>query len=177
MTDAVVLTGPPGAGKSSVLEALSTLLEIGGVQHGAIESEQLSRGHPSLGAEVWIAELALVLAAQRSAGRRLFLVVATTETEEELRRVLEAARAERSLVVCLRAPADELAARLERREPDRWPGKAGLIAHARDLAAVIPTLAGIDVTLDTSGRDPAGLADEVLTAMRARGLVQGAAGA
>jgi putative protein kinase ArgK-like GTPase of G3E family len=36
--DALLLVGAPGAGKSSVLAALGTLLELDGVQHGAIET-------------------------------------------------------------------------------------------------------------------------------------------
>lgn len=170
MADVVVVTGAPGAGKTSVLEALTTLLELEGLEHGAIESEELSRGFPPLGAEAWLAQLAAVLAAQREAGRPLLLIVATTEDEAQLRGVLAAARGERSLVVCLSAPAAELAARLERREPDRWPGKTGLIAHARALAATIPALARVDLAIDTTGRDAEDVAREVLAAMRRRGL-------
>lgn len=46
MTLALILTGPPGAGKSSVLEALTTLLELDGVEYSALESEQLAWGSP-----------------------------------------------------------------------------------------------------------------------------------
>jgi hypothetical protein len=35
------LTGAPGAGKSSVLERLATLLEIEGVEFGALEQSSL----------------------------------------------------------------------------------------------------------------------------------------
>jgi adenylylsulfate kinase-like enzyme len=40
-TWAVLLTGAPGAGKSSVLERLATLLEIEGVEFGALEQSSL----------------------------------------------------------------------------------------------------------------------------------------
>src|SRR5215213_8464615 len=98
---ALVLTGAPGAGKSSVLEALSGLLEEAGVAHGALESEQLARGTPWLADEAVFAQLAAVCELQRAAGRRLFLVSATTETEAELTAVCEAIGAERTLVACL----------------------------------------------------------------------------
>ncbi len=114
-----------------------------------------------------------MLAVQRDAGRCLFLIAATTENEAQLRGVIEAARAQRSLVVCLSAPAAELAARLQRREPERWPGKAPLIAHARELAERIPALAGLELTIETTGRDAEEVAREVLAAMRARGLAPG----
>jgi chloramphenicol 3-O-phosphotransferase len=171
MISAVVLTGAPGSGKSSLLDALATRLEIEGVAHGAIESEQLARGFPLLPGASWTVQLATVLERQRSAGRRLFLIAATTETGEELSGVLTAARADRSLVVCLTAPAETLATRLDSREPDRWPGKLALIEHARALAATIPRLDGFDLTIDTSERDVEDVACEVYKQMLACEIV------
>ena len=172
MIAALVLTGAPGTGKSSALEALTTLLEIDGVPHGAIESEQLAWGSPLLAGSEWVAQLEAVLALQRTFGRRLFLIAATVESAGELRSVLEAANAELSLVVCLRAPAELLAARLDAREPERWPGKAGLIAHARELALRIPGLEGIDIVLDTDGRGAEEVAVRIRDQMSARGLLE-----
>lgn len=177
MIAAVLITGAPGSGKSSVLDALGTLMELDGFAHGAIETEQLTRGVPALGNDLLAGQLRSVLELQRDAGRRLFLIAFTAESDSQLRDVLAATGAERTLVVCLRAPADELAARLAAREPDRWPGKAGLIAHARRLAAAAPAIVGIEQTIDTAGRDPADVAREVLGAMRTRGLVAEAGGA
>ena len=44
VTAAIVITGAPGAGKSSVAQAFTTLLDNAGIEHGAIESEQLAWG-------------------------------------------------------------------------------------------------------------------------------------
>ena len=44
MVRAIVITGSPGAGSRSVLEALSGLLDHDGVPHAAFESEQLGWG-------------------------------------------------------------------------------------------------------------------------------------
>jgi hypothetical protein len=71
VTAALIIIGAPGSGKTSVLDALCTLLEIEGVEFGAIESEQLARGWPWLTAERWTAQLAAVISLQRDAGRRL----------------------------------------------------------------------------------------------------------
>src|SRR5882724_4056703 len=90
---ALVLIGPPGAGKSAVIDALATRLEVEGVEHGAIESEELARGFPALDASRWIAQLELALQLQREAGRRLFQVAATTETADEINGLVAAAHA------------------------------------------------------------------------------------
>jgi hypothetical protein len=154
-----------------VLDALATRLEIEHVPHGAIESEQLARGFPLLAGEQWIGQLAAALKLQRDAGRRRFLIVATTETADELHGVLAAAGAERSLVVCLVASAELITQRLQRREPDAWPGKQQLIARARELAEAIPQMAGVDIGIETAGAEAAAIADEVAREMRSRGLM------
>ncbi len=66
------------------------------------------------------------------------------------------------MVVLLVAPADVVAARIEEREPDRWPGKAALIAHARRLAVSMPReLEGVDARVETGGRAAVDVAVEV----------------
>jgi broad-specificity NMP kinase len=171
MAAAVVITGAPGSGKSSVLDALTTLLEIEGVGHGALETEELTRGLPPLPSELLTAQLEHALELQRGAGRRLFLIAFTAESDAQLRSLAAAVRSEATLVVCLRAPAETLAARLREREPERWPGKQGLIAHARALADAVPALEGVDLVLDTDGSDPEEVALAVLAAMRERAFL------
>jgi chloramphenicol 3-O-phosphotransferase len=166
----VILTGAPGAGKSSVLDALATMLEIDRVPFGAIESESLARGWPWPRFAEWIPQLAAVAGLQRAAGRDTFIVVATTKTQSELDAVLSAVGGDPLVVICLSAPADVVAGRIAEREPDSWPGKAGLIAHARHLAARIPALPGVDLVLRTDGRQAAEVADAIKQAAAARGI-------
>jgi adenylate kinase family enzyme len=168
---AVVITGAPGAGKSSVAEALTTLLDNAGVPHGAIESEQLAWGTPWLDDALVREQLAEVLRMQRGYGRRLFVVVATTETEADLRALVAAIGATRSFVVALTVPGEVASARVLSREPERWAARDALAEHAAELAPVIPALDGVDLVLSTDGRDEESVAADLLEAMRARRLL------
>ena len=171
MGGALILTGAPGAGKSSVLDALSTLLEIERVEFGAIETEQLARGYPWLGASQWTAQLEVVIGLQRQAGRETFLIVATTETEQELRGVTTAVAADPAVVVCLTAPPDLVARRVEEREPDEWPGKLPLVEHARRLAQEIPSLPSVDLRLSTVDRNAREVATELRGLLSSAGIL------
>ena len=167
MVSAVILTGAPGSGKTSVLVELGTRLEIDGHPYGATESEQLAQGSPLLGDEEWIPQLAAVLRLQREAGRRLFLIAATVESAAALRGVVAAAGADKTLVVCLRADAETLEARLDEREPLWWPGKQPLIERARGMAERVPALPGIDLLIDTESVDRDEAVAQVIGALAA----------
>jgi hypothetical protein len=166
----VLLTGAPGAGKTSVLEKLATLLEIEGVEFGALESEQLGWGSPGLSGEPWLSQLRAVLDLQRQAGRRRFLIAATTETSDELAAARDAIAVDQLVCVLLTVPPEVAATRIEAREPDTWPGKQGLIDHARQLAVSMRDLGGIDIRIDTDGREVGDVASELREALRPYGL-------
>ncbi len=174
MSGAVVLTGAPGAGKSATLQALAALLARSGVPFGAIEAEQLAWGSPRLSVAQAARQLAAVLAIQRRAGRRLFVVAAGMETEAELAAIAAAVDAERLLIIGLAARPETLSARLRRREASEQRGDESIVARARALALTAPALAGIDRVVDTDSRTAAELASEILGEMRSRGLVAGA---
>jgi adenylate kinase family enzyme len=171
MSGTLILTGSPGAGKTSVVDELATLLEIDDVPFGALETETLSRGWPWLSISEWIPQLAAVISLQRQAGRDTFLIVATTETEEQLQAVIDAMAEGPVLVVCFSVPGDEAARRVAEREPDSWPGKLGLVEHARKLADEIPLLPGVDVVIGTDGRRAVDVAAELKELLAARGLI------
>lgn len=170
-TVAVVVTGPPGAGKSSVLEQLAALLEIDDVEFGAFESEQLGWGSPWLDGEQVHMQLQAVCELQRRAGRTRFLIAATIETSEELAALRAAIAVDEVVCVLLTAPPEELAARIDAREPDLWPGKQALIEHARALGSSMLRLTGIDIRFDTGARTAEDVATDLRDRLRARGVL------
>jgi chloramphenicol 3-O-phosphotransferase len=167
----MILTGAPGSGKSSVLDALSTMLEIDNVEFGAIESEQFSRGWPWLALSDELQQLSVVISLQKDVGRQTFLVTATTEDAAQLRAVIDAVAADRVVVVCLSAPSNVVASRVEEREPDLWPGKRALIEHSRQLASEIPSIDGIDIVISTDRREAHDVAAEIRNVLEAEGIV------
>ena len=90
------------------------------------------------------------------------MLVATTETQEDLASLVAAIGAARTLVVALAAPGDVCAARVLAREPERWAGRDAPASHARELAGVIPWLSGVDLVLSTDGRSEEEVASELL---------------
>jgi shikimate kinase len=166
MIRAIVLTGAPGTGKSSVLQALAGLLDNDEVPHAALESEQLAAGYPWLPEEQAYAVLAEVCRVQRGFGRRLFLVVATTETDEHITGLLAAIAADQHTVVCLEAAPETAARRVYEREPADWHGRDALVEAARRLATQIPALKGVDLHVSTEGRDPRDVARELRHTLR-----------
>ena len=161
MVRAIVITGSPGAGKSTVLEALTGLLGNDGVPHAAFESEQLAAGHPWLPEEQAYEVLAVTCRALRDKGRTLFIVVGTTETDAHIEGITNAIGADETTVVCLTAAADTAARRVFEREPPEWHGRDALVAHSRVLAKQIPALRGIDLHVATDGRHPREVAQEI----------------
>jgi len=168
-TTAVVLTGAPGAGKSTVLEK-SQPCSRSTQSSSELESEQLGWGSPWLDDEWRLRQLKAVMEIQRQAGRRLFLIAATTETSRELAAVIGAIAADEHVAVLLSAPADVVAARIEAREPDSWPGKLALIDHARELATSMQALTGIDLRIRTDDRSVTDVALELRDRLRDGGV-------
>jgi hypothetical protein len=167
---AIVITGAPGAGKSVVTEALSYLLAEAGIEHAAFESEQLAWGHPWLSFLETLPLLRDVLNAQRRAGRTLFLVTATAESDADLDALIGTIEADNALVVALRAVPETVTGRVRLREPADWEGRDALADHAAVLARTLPGLRRIDLILDTDTSMPRDIAVQILGQMIDRGL-------
>ena len=154
---AVLITGPPGSGKTSVLTALTDALSDDDVPHAALEVEAVVWTHPALDEEPRLRHVRVVCALLRKAGPDVLLVADTVETEDELARLIEAAGADEAFVVRLRAEPGTLAERIIGREPPQWSGLAALVEHARAMAPV----AGADLELSTEGRTAEDVAAEI----------------
>jgi ribose 1,5-bisphosphokinase PhnN len=151
---ALVLTGPPGAGKTSVLEALSDALVDDDISHAAVETEALTSTHPPLDDEEWFAHIEAACRLHRSQGQRLLLVATTVESDGDLRGVLRAIGADEHVVVRLEAEPATLAQRIVEREPEGWSGLDQLVAASARLGPVIAGLDGVALTLSTEGARP-----------------------
>lgn len=162
----LLLTGPPGAGKSSVLTALHDRLGEAGVSNAMIEVDELERCYPPLGTERAIAHVGMLCASYREAGYELLFLTATVEDDYYGRALLAATGAEGHLLARLEADPDTLRTRIIEREPAGWAGLDELVEASQLLAGSMPTLSGVDVVLSTEGRDPESVADDLEAALR-----------
>ena len=148
---AVVLTGPPGAGKTSVLTALVDALSDDDIAHAAVEVEALVWTHPAVAREQRAHHVRATCELHRQAGHRLLLVAQTLETDADVTELLAAAAADQVFLVRLEARPATLVRRIVEREPPTWSGLDHLVEHAQELAASMPALSGVDLVLSTEG--------------------------
>ena len=161
---AVVVTGPPGAGKTSVLTALADALGDDDVPHAAVEVELLVWAHPALSDEQRRRHVKATCELYRAAGHRLLLLAQTVATDEDLAELLGAVGADEHLVVRLEAEPDTLVQRITDREPESWSGLSELVGHERVLAASMPALGGVDLVVSTERQRPEAVAERIRAA-------------
>jgi len=161
---AVLITGPPGAGKTSVLTALVDALSDDDVAHAGIEVEMLEWAHPALTDEQWTRHLSTMCGLYRKGGHHLLLIAQTVETDDDLTMLCEAVGAEEYFLVRLEAQSATLVKRIIEREPPSWSGLATLVAHAQKLAISMRALRGVDLVLSTEGERPEDVAARIRAA-------------
>jgi predicted kinase len=161
---ALLITGPPGAGKTEVLAALGDELTADGLRHVTVEVEALTSAYPALTDDQWSEPVRAVCGLYRRFGYERVLATATVESQRDLDAVLAAIAADEHAVVRLEAEPPTLRRRIAEREPDGWPGLDQLLAAADRLAPVIVGLDGIGLALSTEGARPPAVAERIRTA-------------
>ncbi len=165
---ALVITGPPGAGKSEVASALHDSLGDAGEDAALVEVDALERSHPPIDRDRAISHLAMLAGSYREIGTPLLIVTATLEDRAYREAVEETLGAERVLLVRLEADPETLRDRILAREPPGWEGLPELLNASRALAASMPgELGEADLVLNTEGRQPSEVAAEVEELLRA----------
>jgi len=159
---ALILTGPPGAGTTSVLTALSDTLSDADVPHAAVEVEALRCTHPPLTLKEEMHLLHTVCGLFRDSGHRALIIARTIEDDDEIAAMLGAIDPDDHLVVRLEAHPATLVARILAREPASWSGLEALVAHTQELAASMPGLCGVGLALSTEGKRAEDVAERII---------------
>ncbi len=150
---AVLLTGPPGAGKTVALTALSDALVADQVEHAAVDVDEVAWAYPFPELAGRCEHLRACCDSHRRAGRDTLLVAEVIESAGHLRDVLAAVGADDLLFVRLQARLTTLRERIVAREPPGWHGLEYLLAEAEPLHAALPQLDGVHLVLDTEKLD------------------------
>ena len=161
---AVVLTGPPGAGKTVALTALSDALVADGVEHAAVDVDEIAWGYPFPTLEQRCEYLRACCESHRRMGHRTLLVAEVIESAGHLRDVLRAIGADDLLLVRLDARLATLRERIIAREPPGWPGLEYLLGETEPLHTALPRLDGVHLVLDTEQLEPAEITERVRAA-------------
>lgn len=162
---AVLITGPPGAGKSEVASSLHDSLGDRGVDAAMVEVDALERSHPPIDRKRSIGHLEVLARSYREVGSDLLIVTATIEDEDYRLAAVEAIGAEETVLVRLEADPETLRDRILAREPPGWEGLPELLNASRALAASMPDLGGVDLVLSTEGEQPGAVAELIEAAL------------
>ena len=162
MIDVLVLTGPPGAGKSTIATEVSDRLAAAGVGHAVVDLDELNRLQPEGGSALGFRNLASVWDGYAAEGARRLVLAALVESAADLERISDAVGGARLTVCRLRARTDTLVDRIGRRETDLM--RARMQALARRWAQRLDDEDLGEPVIETDAQPVAQVADAVVTA-------------
>ncbi len=145
----MLVTGPPGSGKTVTLTALLDALAADGIPHAGVDVDEVSWAYPFPDLAQRCEHLRAWRDSHASAGATLVVVAEVIESQAHLADVLAALGADDHLLVRLRADPATLRERIVAREPDGWLGLGRLLDETERLQATMPSLGGVHVVLDS----------------------------
>jgi GTPase SAR1 family protein len=163
----ILVTGPVGVGKTTMIDRMSGLLRAANVPHAAVDFDQLTAAFPrspdddKWGTQLGLANLASIWRNYHGAGAQRLLIARVLEARSELEGYRTAIPGAEITVVRLRASLKVLRARLR----ERGGADAGLQWHldrAVELAPQMDESRVEDVLVETEERDPGDIAREIL---------------
>jgi hypothetical protein len=160
----LLLSGPVGAGKSTVGAAAATLLREAGIPHALIDLPMIGQCWPAPDDDPWNERvihrnLASMWSTFREAGASRLILCRVLEAWSLLDQVIDAVPGAEVTVVRLRAPIAVLHTRLRHREAG---DPSWYLAAATGLADTMERSAVHDHVVDNASSSPSGVAKEVL---------------
>ena len=158
---AVLVTGPPGAGKTATMIALADALADEGIAHAAVDVDEVAWAFPYPDLAGRCHHLRAAWAAHREAGHELLLVSEVVESSEHLAQILGAVEADDHLLVRLEATPATMRERIVDREPPTWSGLEHLIGEMERYAVSLEELDGVHLSLDSENLTPEEIAARI----------------
>lgn len=161
----LLISGPVGVGKTTVANELSTLLESDDVPHTFVDLDALTHTFPRsasdpFGNDLALENLAVVWQNSRRRGSRNLVVPRVVETQDDVKRISEAAGIPDPVVCRLTASDQTLLQRVQTREIGsslEWHEKRSL-----ELSAVLAKARLEDFSVPTDDRSITEIATQIM---------------
>jgi len=162
----ILVTGPVGVGKTTMITEMSGVLRAANVPHAMVDFDQLTASFPRpdnddrWGTKLGLANLAAIWRNFHAAGAERLLIARVVEARSELDGYRAAVPGAEMTVVRLRASPETLHTRLRQR--GQGVGLQWHLERAVELATQMDESRVEDLLVPTEGRDPTELAREIL---------------
>jgi predicted kinase len=161
----LLLTGPPGAGKSTVATAVHDRLSDDGVANALVEADQLRRCYPQPTKQRLRDHVAFLVRSYRESGHDLILVTETIEVAADYEALVAALEPDRVFFVRLDAETRTLQNRITIREPATWSGLPEMLTHTAHLSVSMRHLPNVSLVVSTETVSADDAATQVLDAL------------